>query len=734
MGKFIQASKNISKRHPRVISMLIALTYVFFACYYLGPSITNCNDTLYGFGDNTAGPVWRFGLKPAQSPLGSFTDVTNFPVGDNLYTPVNYSLSGQSYLLWGASKVAGPVCGYNIVTVLGFALSALTMFGFIYAVTKRRSIALLAGYAVAFTPYYQMKVGGHPGYGFQALLIGIVWAFYNLIKYQRKKDGIILAALVAFCFYFDPYFSLLAIACLVPLIIAWGLVSWSRLRAKKLKKSVFQQQAKALAVSAVLSLLLLLPLATILVSKSHEITSSVAALRGNVLAEARACSNLPHEYALPFVLHPTFRQAFGDTHYIKVIDQLHENFSCGIGEDTVGISLVVLAVVASGITVAGWEVLNRRKLKTNLGYDSDLVILGLITIGFVGMVMAFPPFKIGEIPTPSYVLLMLTSTWRTLTRFYVVVNFASVALFSVFLAIIASQFKQYKRLLIVGFCLLASIIFVEYQAFKPFIGNGMSTFSYSKDVPQVYKWLKDQKDINEIAEYPLERAGGESNAMAYYLSMQVAHGKKLLNGNVPTTYEESLRSSLKDLSDPQTLNVLKAIGIDAVVVHGIEESKLRQVPQLEILYSAPQSPFNILAYTPLVKIDNTIVVRIKDASIVSQMIKLESGFVRNGNIIRSSIDWEYEAINDSVMKIVDIPGLNSGSKHSAAPNCFAIRMSGVADTAELNVKVDGQKLPGVTVGPAYQRLRLSAKEKIELSNSKGFNMRVKDLGCSKEES
>lgn len=718
---------NILKKHKSVIFVL--LTYLLFTVYYMGPSIWNCSGTLYGFGDNTAGSVWKYGLEPSQPPLGGYENITNYPVGENLYSPVNYSLSGQSYLIWGSSKIAGPVCGYNLVNILGFVASATVMFGFIYSITRNKWIAWLAGYAVSFSPYYQMKVGGHPGYGFQALLIAVAWAFFNLIKKQRKRDAFYFGALIAACFYFDPYFSILAVAVVGPLLAVWGLLAIWRIKKRIIKKDIIFKQLRLLLVSLGLLLVFIAPLLVVTVKHASEISESVTSLRGNVMFEARACSNLPHEYALPFVLHPVFGKLLGKAEYTRLIDRMHDGFTCGIGEDTVGISLMVLSVAGAGLTVFAWEKTNKRKFRFALDYDKRLVILGLIAIGVIAIVMALPPQKIAKIPTASYVLLMITSTWRTLTRFYVLVNFASVALFSVFLAFISANFKQYQRILRISFALIFLVIFVEYQAFRPFLGNELSTFSYKDDVPVVYRWLSEQKDLHVIAEYPLERSGGESNAMAYYLSMQVAHGKQLFNGNNPTSYEENLRASLKDISDVQTQSVLYSLGIDAVVIHGVDEEVIRKIPGLEVLYSAPQSGFNILAYTPLVKKDNSVVVRVVNRSKIQTMLAFDYGFVRNTDVIKSAADWEYEAINKSVMKVVSLPG-GIDTPDAPTKQCFAIRIAaGDNDSEDLLLTVDGKPWRTVRIGAAYQRIQVEAKESILMSNTKGFNMRVRDLGC-----
>lgn len=713
--------------------LMVLLTYMFFTVLYMGPSVWDCNNTTYGFGDNTAGPIWRMQLTPAQPLMGGFENATNYPVGESLYSPVNFSLIGQTTLIYISSKLLGPVCGYNAVNMLGFFASAMVMFGFIYAVTKHRYIAWLAGYAVSFSPYYQMKVGGHVGYGYQALLIGVAWALFRLFKYQRKKDALILGVLTAISFTFDPYFSLLTACVVLPLLVAYAIFTFidkSKITAKKILGRL-----KLLLLSFSTFLIFLMPVIMPVLLNRETINASVSALRGNILFEARACSNLPHEYFLPFVLHPVFQRIFGKDEYIKTIDSLHGNFSCGIGEDSVGVSIVVMTIVLSGFIIIGWEKLNKRNFNLVLKYDTRLIFVGFTLLLFVSVVMALPPIKLlGFLPDPTYVLLKITTTWRTLTRFYVLVNFAFVTLFSLFLFYASTKIKLPKRILAVTFIVITCGIFIEYQAFKPFIGNKLSTFSYKTDVPEVYSWLSEQVNINNIAEYPLEKAGGESNASAYYLSMQVVHKKRLFNANDPLIEEEKLRASLKDVSDKQTIDVLRAIGIDAVVIHGVSENEIRKINGLEVVYSAPQSDFNMLAFTPLVKNDSVVVARIlpqeEGASTEPvSMLKFHKGFVRNTNIIKSSVDWNYEAINNSILQVVPPPG-EGETLNKSVISCFEISFaSNELINAVAYFDTGTGKSQSVNLTNEFKKINIESGGYIKLSNDKGYNFRLRNLGC-----
>lgn len=695
----------------------------------MGPSTWDCRNTLYGFGDNTAGPVWNNTFNPNNAILGGPEEYTNYPVGDNTYNPTVYSLVGQSFPINMLSKALGPVCGYNAFNALGFVVSATVMFGFILALTSRRWIAWLAGFAVSFAPYYQMKVGGHPGYGYQAILIAIAWAFFNLIKRRRKRDTVALGALMAAAFYFDPYFSLLAVFIAGPLVIAWLALAYLRRRRNSFKPEFFMEQFKAVAMAALVSFVLILPLVFVTLTNSEKISSSVAAIRGDVKAEAAACSNLPHEYAAPFVLNPVFGKIFGKEKYVTVVDSLHVNHTCGIGEDSVGISLTILVITSLGLVIIAWERLNKRRLHTELSYDSRLVVVGFGLIILASVAIALPPVKLlGVVPTPSYVMLELTTTWRTLARMFVNVNLATIVLFSVVITIFAQMLRKHRSILALLFLILFGGVLVEYQAFRPLIGNKLSTFTYDQDVPPVYHWLSKQDDIHVVAEYPLERAGGESNAMAYYLSMQVAHKKKLFNGNIPTTRQEQKRGSLKDITDSQTVSVLGSLGVDTVIIHGVPARTVASIAGLDVVYSSEIQPqFNILNFTPTVGRDTVVVARVHQSN-ARGMLDLSEGFVRNTNIIHSAADWEYEALNNSIIKIATIPGITKSTPEPLT-SCFEIKMAAPTDVGRLTMIIDGKPVDYGVVDANYRKVTVTATSSIKLRNEGGKNMRIQNLGC-----
>lgn len=709
--------------------------YVFFTFYYMGPSMTSCTTTVYGFGDNTAGPIWKASLPESQGLIGSYTSMTNAPFGDNLNSPIGYSLVGQTVLIEALQNIAGPVCGYNIANMTGFILSAMVMFGFIYSITKKRWISLLAGYAVSFAPYYQLKIGAHFSFGFQAIFIGIIWLFYRIIKYKKKRDSIFLGLLFALAVYWDPYYTLLATLVIIPLCLVWVTINRIIFKPKFWRQKVdgldIKVQAKLISTAAIISIILMIPLIYVFLTQGKQISTDVSNSRGNVLLEAQYCSNWPHEYIVPFAYNPIFSKIIGPERYQAAVSGLRDHYSCGIGEDIVGLSIALFLILFFGFIVMLWDKINKRKLKLNkcVHYETKILIFGLGAIALAAIIFSFPPYLFHNIiPTPSYLLLKLTLTWRTLTRIYVVTNIAFISLVAICMAYFYDYFKlkKHKMLSIIMFIIIFGTVIVEYQTSTPFTGNRFGTFSYKTSVPTQYEWLKDQKNINIIAEYPLERSGGEGNSMAYYLSMQVVHKKKLFNGSVSYGSQEILKTALKNLTDPQTIPVLKGMGVDAIVVHGVTKEELKKIPDIDIVYSSETNGFSLVGFSPIVSNDIVNIISLKNVKAQQSLIYLESGFYRNMTLINSVTDWQYLASNKSVMKIGTLEG---NSLAISKDVCFDIKSFILGDASTLYAKVDGVTEPGVSIGDSFKTVKYNVKNSITLNSTSDKGMVITEVGC-----
>lgn len=720
--------------------VLLLASYSITTAYYMTPSFLHCNDTVYGFGDSTAGPIWSY-----KATDGAFlphnTQLTNYPQGENLYSAVSWTSLGQRAIYWPLAKMAGPVCGYNMFNAAGFIITALITFGFVYWLIRNKWLAWLAGYAVSFVPYMQMRVGTGPSYAFSGILVAIFWLLLALFRKPSWKKAVGLGAVTAFCVYFDPYFVLYGALTAAAVLLGNGIymaIRWLRNRKQATAARPIKQAIRMLALTAGVFIVLVSPYAVVQISSWSAVQQRVASVRGNVLYETTACSNYPYEYLLPFVLHPVPRLLGIDGIYKKIEIKLKNNFSCGIGEDTVGVSLTLISILGLTVLVLLWEHLNGRKLKkiwtTKTRVDKG-VIYSLSALLLIGILFGLPPTRYLGIPTPMRLVLDVTTTWRTISRIFMLVNIAVVVLAAIALYYYLINRKISSRFKRIGFVVILAAIVIEYQAFPLFQGNTLTTFSYKKDTPAVYQWLKNQSNIKVIAEYPME-SYGESDAPTYYLSMQFMHGKKLLNASSPESSMEPFRRSIKNIHDPQTIPALRALGVDAIVVNGVDQKFIDQYKQLEVGGVFAKPYHGLFNHTSVVNGDTSVVLSlagVKYPAGGATIGILSQGFYRNLGIINYPTAWAYEAVNGATINMKKVDSGKISNLPAATNYCFSVRSSAVGETLSFRPEVDGKTVGNWTITNNYTRVKLNVANSIVLDNSQGSNMQITDLGCSTSE-
>lgn len=722
------SSLKYAKKHWFIFVVLAV--YVFFTAYYMGPGFYKCSDSIYGFGDSTAGPIWRNSLKPEQPPFGGYQTSTNYPYGESTYSPVGFIASVQTVSMWAASKVVGPMCAYNLYNMTGYVLTALVMFAFIRYLTRNRWIALLAGYAVSFTPYVQGKVGGHPNYGYSALLIGILWLTIHTLETRRRWSAILLGVLLALSAYFDPYFILLAATIVTPAFLMWFAVTWLAMRRRNESfalRTLSRQIAKPIIFAIITFSILLSPLVAIRLLNAQTINQTVSSSRGNVVEAAMLCSNMPSDYLLPDPTNIHITGLLGPSYTTKNIE---ERQWCGYAESRVSVSitLITLVVIASAAILIG-ALQKRRGLKLKLPYRSDKTIAMVLSVGLAGLVIGLPPIINGML-MPSGVVLKITTMWRIFAREYLVVNMALVILAAIALYYIFSNYAFFKRTVVraIVIALVFIGVLLEYQINNPF---SPMTFSYERDIPSIYQTVKDKPEISVIAEYPMDRIGVEYDSVVYYMTMQAVHGKKLVNSILSTDSRMTTHVAMKDLSDPQTIPALRALGVRYVVVHGesAEDILKRTNNNLEII---EQTTPTVYALT-MVRADdnkNIALLRIKDGVESPSILTIEKGSLVNLPLQQSPIASEFEVLNESILKKNPLEEATS-SKDTI---CFDVKMSAPTDAGVFSVYHQGIRVHQVDItGTAYTRVFVSGvidNESIRIVNDKGYNMRLNNLSAN----
>lgn len=539
--------------HPFILFACIAGIYALFTMYYyLGNAVFSCSDTLpTGIGDATAGLIWLNSVD-GNLPWWGFTHVSNFPFGERIGLPFHILAQTIYIPFWAISLVVGPVCGYNILTGFGFVFSAMAMFLFIRWLTNKSWIAFIAGFAVAFTPYLQYKTGLHPSYVFQGLFIIAAWLFLAFWRSPSWKKAVGLGIVSALFFYTDPYFILLGGVMAVGLILT---ATIGTLLKRKNWPSAWHR-LRLLLISGLVLFACILPIAYVQIHYKDQIKTLVSSSRSDIKSEAEIYGARPQEYILPNASEPLLGALFGPAYYNR------DTHGSNPGETQLSISLTLIVIALGLIAVILRKKLRHEKFKNAWTMQNlSVPFLAFIFSGTALLAVAFSlPPKLGSILTPTDILIHFIDTWRVFARLQVIVNICVVILAAIGLALAVQHLrkKHIRILLIVAVCI--GLLF-EYQSFFPF----RETWSY-KTAPQAYHWLKAQSDVTTAAEYPLDEPA-KTIYPTYYFSYQILHGKNLINATLPASPQSVLRNALRDLDDPQTVPVLRALGVQVVLVH-----------------------------------------------------------------------------------------------------------------------------------------------------------------------
>ena len=144
--------------------ILLIFYFLFLTCLFTRPlCLRIASENVGGYGDNLYF-IWQIGwIRQALFDYGEMpyrTHLLNFPYGYNLATTEIAPL--QLLIGFPAAIFGNPVLGYNISILATFILAGLTMYYWVYQLTKSWQASLLSSTAFAFLPYHQAHfLSGH---------------------------------------------------------------------------------------------------------------------------------------------------------------------------------------------------------------------------------------------------------------------------------------------------------------------------------------------------------------------------------------------------------------------------------------------------------------------------------------------------------------------------------------------------------------------------------------------
>jgi hypothetical protein len=528
------------------VCALAALAYLVIGAAFLWPALSSCSSAVFGVrGDATAGGL-RLGWTYQQLGGGPFTGWTTWtaaPGGEPFWSPHWWTAATVFVPLWALTTVTSAACAWNLMLLVGLVTSAMGAFLLAAAVVRHRGVAFVGGLAWGYAASVQTWALGQIGYVHAAVLAYTALAVLALWQRPTRRRAVVAGAVLALGAYTDPYYLLMvplvAVAVLVGLLLARRGTGPSPLRRAR-RRAVLG----ALAVAAVG----VVPLAATLVPNlgaGAEMARRAEAGTGEGDLDGQGAYTWSASVT-DYLLWPTTHPVLGDV----AAGWRAENLRGGWWEKTLTIGFGVM-----GLAIGGTVIGRRRRPddSTPLGLDLRSATTAMVAVVVTGAVWSLAPGSVILAP-----LFDAVPFWRVFARFALVTQLGAAVLASIGLAAVVARLRRPPWR--AGAVVLAAVV----VGFESLTVPTAPTFDL-RAAPAGYRWLAEQGDVSTIAEYPLDSPRRTPHNP--FLSFQPVHGKRLLNASVPAAPSVPLQEAIYGLGDPQTPGVLRALGIDRVVLH-----------------------------------------------------------------------------------------------------------------------------------------------------------------------
>lgn len=552
-----------SSAHPRLAlcSLFLVVTFIF-----LLPLLFQMRSAVYGLpGDTWSSMWWQWWKDYARENNLDFLKVSlvNAPFGlDNTGFPFQVlQVLAYDYLY----KVAGPYLYRNILTLLSFFLSALFTYMLVHYLTRSRLAGVVSGVVFALSPYHLFHAYQHldlaniqwiPLFALSLVKLVSEVELYSDWKKLLKNAAFctVSYALVVFENYYYGY--MVAIFTLSFLLIYLIYRSTWKLP---------QYRGKEIAMALVLTLLLVtiavLPFVygyvKTFAAQPEGISSQKPAVYSRVYPQLFFFSAHLKDYYLPPVDHPLWG---GGVERIvskfKDYDNLFEN-TLFLGY--LPLLLTALALVRFWRGGSWRNSLDKKSTPPDQNLRRWTFTFALLALMMV--IFSAPPVsRFFGIPLyfPSHLLHKLFPMFRVYARFGMLVMLCVAVLAGIGLTYFLQRIRTaHHRSILVA--IIIGVVMLEFANFPPY------RTTRDPEMPEFYHWLASQPQDVVVAEYPL--VSFEEPQTYQYLSYQKFHQKRLFNGAVLGTVYDSIRKELVDISRPETVSILKSLGVRYVIIH-----------------------------------------------------------------------------------------------------------------------------------------------------------------------
>ncbi len=191
---------NATNKHPREFSILNYRNEIFAFILFLGvslvmfyPIVLHMTTVAPGTGADTYQNLWdiwwvKYALLNMHTVNVFYTKIIFWPIGTNLIYGTLPPLLG---LLSIPFQAFGTVFAYNVMFLLGFALSGLTMYILANYLTKNHYAALISGFVFTFSAFHIAQAYSHIHFTNIEWVPLFIYFFLRLVYEDRKWTNVI---------------------------------------------------------------------------------------------------------------------------------------------------------------------------------------------------------------------------------------------------------------------------------------------------------------------------------------------------------------------------------------------------------------------------------------------------------------------------------------------------------------------------------------------------------------
>jgi hypothetical protein len=526
----------------------VGLVYAAGTALLTHPMLGKWSDHLFGDGDSYFVPwilAWVFHW--LGHPDSALFDANIFYPAPNSLAFSEYFLSVQLLFAPAYYLSGNPVLAYNLVLLLSFVLSGLTMYAFVRDLTHDAVAAGISGFIFAFAP---VRFAHYP----HLQILMIWWSPLALLFLERYLRGRSWADFVTFSvvvwlqffssFYLGMYLVTMAVVRLLGAAWRDRAVLWSR-----------QAVAKG-AFFAAGSLAVLTPVVWPYVEVGRQ-WRYARSLRENVYASAELSSYLtvfPGNY---------------------VYGNLLSRFAYLSWPKPLFLGFLTMALTLLGAWVA---------LRRPAGVPTGLVSAGraYLAIGVLAFVLSLGPMliwrgQVTDVPLPYAVFYALVPGYKVMrspARLGLWVGLTVAVLAGLGCHWLRDRLRSRARRpaldrLVQGGAVGLAAVVVGLESYTPVAPVPVAV---NDGIPAIYRFLAREDDRSPLIELPMPKTAGmevvhwPETTRTYY---SIYHRRPMVNGYsgfTPPSFDE-IAAVANQGPRPQVIRALTALGVRTLVLH-----------------------------------------------------------------------------------------------------------------------------------------------------------------------